>query len=447
MMAARARDELLALQHRDDPFDQDPGDLAELRLEAVRDYFAERVEQVPLLKRLASEQAITEIRNEADIVPLLFSHTTYKSYPHSFLKNQQWDRLQQWMRMVSTRPVNVDTSGIVDVDDWIGRLWQSGMKVATTSATSGKVSFLPRSDFDHAITDQYVLKSAPWLYGLKPDNSLHFYVLSFKGGSHMAAYTAPMFAKYFGRPDSTHYLYDTPLKVADLSAAGELRTRIAEGTATPSEISAAEAENTARSTDARARLSKMAREIIARRKEPMYVLALWGQLWMLVEQARADGIAEGEFHPSTVITGGGGVKGIPMPPDYQHQILGFFGDVHNRQSYGMSEMSWIMPSCEAKRYHQIPWIIPLLLDKSGESLVEQRDGVVEGRFGFIDVSFDARWGGLISGDKVQIDYRRCPCGRPGPTFLPSISRYSDVGDDRIGCAGTIDSYVRGALAE
>ena len=43
---------------------------------------------------------------------------------------------------------------------------------------------------------------------------------------------------------------------------------------------------------------------------------------------------------------------------------------------------------------------------------------------------------------------RCACGRHGPTILDPIVRYSQVtgGDDHIGCAVTIDAYVRGAMS-
>ena len=71
------------------------------------------------------------------------------------------------------------------------------------------------------------------------------------------------------------------------------------------------------------------------------------------------------------------------------------------------------------------------------------------RYGFLDLMYEGRWGGLISGDKVQVDYStHCPCGRRGPTILDTIVRYSQVtgGDDHIGCAGTIDAYVRGAMS-
>ena len=59
------------------------------------------------------------------------------------------------------------------------------------------------------------------------------------------------------------------------------------------------------------------------------------------------------------------------------------------------------------------------------------DGVVEGRFGFLDLLYEGRWGGLITGDKVTVDFKpRCPCGRPGPTLLDNITRFAQVGRGR-----------------
>jgi hypothetical protein len=187
--------------------------------------------------------------------------------------------------------------------------------------------------------------------------------------------------------------------------------------------------------------------IISLRHEPMYILGMWGQAWMVYQRAKERGVKGGDFHPETIISVGGGTKGMVYPDDYQEQILGFLGPVRTMQAYGMSETSWYPPRCPANRFHEVPWIMSFLLDRTGETLIEQREGVVEGRYACLDLSQEARWGGLISGDKVQIDYSSvCECGHPGPTFLPTITRYSDVGDDRIGCAGTIDGYVRGALA-
>ena len=78
-----------------------------------------------------------------DLVPLLFAHTAYKSYPQSFMDAGRWDRMGQWLQTLSTADVsNVDTEDVRDVDDWIDRLRAAGHMVMATSGTTGKVSFL-----------------------------------------------------------------------------------------------------------------------------------------------------------------------------------------------------------------------------------------------------------------------------------------------------------------
>ena len=91
-----------------------------------------------------------------------------------------------------------------------------------------------------------------------------------------------------------------------------------------------------------------------------------------------------------------------------------------------------------------PWVVPLILDKAGDNLLPEVDGEYEGRAAFFDLSIDGRWGGVISGDRVSIDFGPCACGAKGPSIRDNIVRYADLeGDDKIGCAGTVDAYVRG----
>jgi hypothetical protein len=57
---------------------------------------------------------------------------------------------------------------------------------------------------------------------------------------------------------------------------------------------------------------------------------------------------------------------------------------------------------------------------------------------------DGRWGGVISGDHIEVDYSPCKCGNRSPSITDNVYRYADLeGDDKIGCAGTVDAYVRG----
>ena len=116
------------------------------------------------------------------------------------------------------------------------------------------------------------------------------------------------------------------------------------------------------------------------------------------------------------------------------------------QGYGMQEASSGGRMNEWGRYELPGWIVPLLLDDTGEHLLDVREGQATGRMALFDVSIDGRWGGIISGDRVTIDFDPSPTGRPGPA-VTTIDRYSDLegGDDKLTCAGTIDSFVRGVV--
>ena len=95
------RQELLDSITRVDRYDRSPAELRPLRLEAARELFKERIEQIPVLRRRAQDSGVTEIRRLADLVPLLFSHTVYKSYPVALVEEKKWDRLLQWLKTLS----------------------------------------------------------------------------------------------------------------------------------------------------------------------------------------------------------------------------------------------------------------------------------------------------------------------------------------------------------
>ena len=98
-------------------------------------------------------------------------------------------------------------------------------------------------------------------------------------------------------------------------------------------------------------------------------------------------------------------------------------------------------------FRSAPWVMMLPLDAPGENLLDTSRGEIEGRAAFFDLSHSERWGGIISGDKVTVDFGQCACGHQGPTIGGEIRRYSDMlGGDKISCSGSIDAYVRGVTA-
>jgi hypothetical protein len=445
------REELLEAVTSPDVFDRPIPNIDAKQLEAAREVFAERRQQISVLRRRAEEAGISEIGSMDDLVPLLFAHTSYKSYPQSFMDAGRWDRMGQWLQTLSTADLgNVDLDGVQNVDDWIDRLRDAGHMVLATSGTTGKVSFLNHTRRDSELKRRHYRRISGWPQ-LQADNSRHVFFTGPSAGANSAIEAYHNNAAAWAKPGGVHFLTDEPLKLSEVSRMAALRHRMAEGTATPSEIEAAEREAKAKGERMSAALDDFVDMVLDHRHEPIVLTALWAQHMTIIERAYARGIKDGEFHPESLINAGGGLKGVVLPPDYKERVARFYGDVVRGNAYGMTELASTNPRCEHMRYHRPPSIIWLLLDQSGERLLGPADGeggVVEGRFGFLDLIYEGRWGGLISGDKVQVDFSEtCPCGRPGPTILDTISRWTQPGqDDHIGCAGTIDGYIRGALA-
>jgi hypothetical protein len=431
-------------------FDVPAAELGPQQLRGAQEVFEQRVDQITLLRRRAEDAGITRIRSLDDLVPLLFAHTVYKSYPQSFIDNGRWDRMLQWLGTLSVEKTdNVDLSGVANVDDWIERLHAAGHRVLVTSGTSGKCSFLNQSTADVQRKTRHFRHVTGWPYA-RPNNDREYFFLGPIKGANSAVEAAQIGALNWAKPGGVHALTDEPLKVSEISYVAALRKRMAEGTAGPEEIAQFEARAAGKAQENRARLHALAREILAHRHEPIFVLGLWAQYMTLIELARTQGVPDADFHPQSIIKAGGGVKGVVLPPDYKEQVARFVGNVHRPGNYGMTEMASMTARCEAARYHAPPGLIMLILDGAGERLLHPQEGrgsCVEGRFGFLDLLFDGRWGGVITGDKVTVDYaEHCPCGRQGPTLLDNITRFAQVGEeDHIGCAGTIDSYIRRSL--
>jgi hypothetical protein len=434
----------------DAAYDQPAGDLAPARLRAADELFQERRLQIPLLAKRADEAGIDKIEDFGDLVPLLFAHTVYKSYPQSFYDNGRWDRMLQWLDTLSVEDVtDVDVDGVTDVDEWLERLWDAGHAVIATSGSSGKCSFLNHTMRDRVRKTRHFKYSSGWPF-TQADGDHTYFWLGPSAGRTSAVEAFLANAENWGRPGEVFALSDEPLLISEISELAAFRTRMASGTATPDEIAAVEQRAHAKAERMQVDLAKFTEKILEYRDRPIFLSGMWSQHLMIIERARELGVGDGEFHPQSVIGAGGGVKGVVLPPDYKEQVALFYGDVVRPAVYGMTELAQPLPRCEAGRYHAAPGLVMLPLDESGERLLTSADavdGLVEARFGFLDLAYEGRWGGLITGDRVTVDFaERCACGRSGPTLLDDIGRFVQPGqDDHIGCAGTIDAYIRGAV--
>jgi len=437
-----------------DPYRQAPADLRALQLEAVRDLSAKRRAQIKVLERRAAEVGLGDVTELQQVVPLLFSHTTFKTYPESFVDHGRWSRMNVWLQTLSTRPVDVpDIEGVRDVDDWVARLRDAGHFVFTSSGTSGKPSFMNHTAADLEVSNRAMVTCMRNSHPAFRAGKRPVFVPFPRYGTHRMIEQVGNAVRAIGREGDIYFLSDEPATAGDTMRGARMRRAIANGTATPAEIAEFEAAGQRRQQRVGEDLSKLLDRLLECRHEPVFINGMWPLIYLLVQSSRKRGIADGDFHPDTVITIGGGLKGAKLPPDFREQVQRFFG-VPTRNyamTYGMVEMTGTAPySYEAEGYALPPWIVPLVLDKAGEKLLNPADGkgVVEGRFAFIDLLVEGRWGGIITGDKVTVDFS--PDRDDLRTaVVRDIARYQDLeeGEDKLSCAGTMEEYVRGAVED
>jgi len=430
-------------------YDVPHAEIREMQVAAINERFQQQRDRIKVLGFRAKEADISEIRSLDDVVPLLLPHTAYKSYPESFLTGEKWDRLTKWLSTVSSLPVDdVDTDGIADIDEWIARLGAGGIHASCSSGTTGKSAILPGSATDVEWTCQDGVMACCW--GANIEAAQDRVIFGIAPVAEMPRNIAMRDALQaaFGIPGRERFSYPIPpITMGSITRMITLRKAIADGTATPGQIAEFEETSELRQKAVDAAADICADALIEARHEKLYISGFWAALYGAAKVVRDRGFSGKDFHPENSCFIGGGLKGAVLPDDYREFVFETFNlsPEHNYQMYGMQEIQTSMPRCtKGGRYHVPPWLVCLPLDQDGEKLLPIGDGPVEGRAAFFDLSLEGRWGGVISGDRVEIDYGTCECGARSPSISDNIARYKDLeGDDKITCTGTVDAYVRG----
>src|SRR5690606_36607147 len=102
------------------------------------------------------------------------------------------------------------------------------------------------------------------------------------------AYAFRATAARFGREGAIHSL-EEPMLVADMIRAGEIRRRMADGTALPSEVAALEAEVADKAKRRNAQFEALIDKILEYRDESQIVTGGWATFWLMMTRARERG--------------------------------------------------------------------------------------------------------------------------------------------------------------
>ena len=434
----------------EDLWSLEPAIVIQIQLEHLKKRFNYFFPRIKALKKLATEQGISRIETLEDITPLLFTHTVYKSYPLSLIEKKCFHSLTQWLDKLTTHNLSIiDTSNCNTIDEWLECLeQQSDLQVVHSSGTTGKLSFLPRSE-----SEMENFKNAFYLFievltGVDGHvTNLPVFFPGYQNGRQLAqrvlGHYGPLLA---GSQDEYHTAFPGFMSADFMSLAGRVQAAKAKGELGKLQMIKAVTYNKGELLKLKRNRSKLLDQFFQNMIDNYQgkQVFLMGTFPTLIEAA-----FEGEkrglnsiFAPNSAIVTGGGMKEKIYSEDWYERTCAFYGVKAIRDGYGMTETTGYMPSCEFNHYHIYPFLIPFVLDpQNGTPL--PRIGSHTGRFAFYDLLTESYWGGFITGDEVTLHFTdQCNCGRKGPWLDKKIQRYSEKqnGDDKISCAGVQDAY-------
>ncbi|MFV8047926.1 hypothetical protein [Mycobacterium sp. 48b] len=403
---------------------------------------------VEALDKLASRQGVDTVAQIDDVVPVLFDHRVYKSYPLSLVEKRQFPRLSAWLdRLTSHDLRSIPLDGVDSVDGWLARLDEHGMIMGHSTGTTGKLSFIPRSRQEWPAWCNAYFECMRATVGVDLRKvQIPSIATGYRSGHQMMTKMGALFAAESAGGDANrHMLYDYPLSSDLLSLAGRLHAAEERGELDQLEIDPRILQERQhlieaarhRDEDMQNWFAKLAVEF---RGQRVMVGGTAADLVRLAMKGKGEGVVA-DFGPDSILVSGGGMKGFKDAPDnWRELLMDFFNANRIRSMYGMSETMVNAPQCEAGFFHVLPYVIPIILDEEANPL--PRHGVQTGRMALYDLLAETYWGGFISGDKVTVHWDSCECGWNSPRVAPDIVRFSDIvgGEDKITCAGTAKAY-------
>jgi len=441
----------------------DPGQLRELRRQAILANHAYYLEKIPVYRRFAQEEGIGELD---DIEPikhrLMFPDDLFKSYDQRWLDEKDFSRMNTWLSEIYHRRVSVDVTDISSIDGWIDRLAESGIRLVYSSGTSGNFSFVPRSaenlELLRTVSTFYL---APYLLSTKLGKPLQQRIvrlacrflppetfaragqrvglsdydvvfLDFSqgrtGNQSLEQELAPLFRKHT-------FLYQTDLSptVLRLATRGpkteEDRRQLL---ALQDVVIGQREQNYRRVIDS---LEQSTTE-----GQNAFMFGTPVQFKELCETIAAQGHGLTLNKGSLILFGGGwkSFTGEKIPRDLLLAMMSENLDLpadRIMEGYSMTEISAFTLRCDEGRFHIPPFIEPVLFDQELEVL-EGSD--LRGTFGFLDPLAISYPGFIISGDEIHFVDGPCACGLSGPAVTEiGRARHREVK----GCGGIMASLT------
>ena len=425
-------------------------DLEALQLAGLKWRFADLRDRIPMLKKLADSQEIAGIDELNAIVPLLFEHTMYKSYPPSLLENGRFVEINKFLSKLCTFDLStVDVSKCATIDDWMINMdRESPLLIMHSSGSSGTMSFLPTSKKEWDKFGRTLRVTFIQDFGDDPaacyEEDIYAIYPYFRHGGSGHVRQCEIFVKYFCETEDRLFTAYPGRMSSDLLYLGsKIQSSARKGKLHQLKISpnmlARQAEYEKIQREMPERLMAFFAEIVETLGgKRIFYSGAQNLLYNVTKIGQEMGLSH-VFAPSSIISTGGDWKGGEARPDsWREQICEFVGIEKTRMVYGMTEIGGLHNKCANDHYHFTPWVIPYVLNPDTSEVLPRR-GRTKGRAAFFDLGSETRWGGFITGDEIDIEWDTpCGCGQATVWAHDGITRLSAQrgGDDKISCAAT-----------
>ena len=250
----------------------------------------------------------------------------------------------------------------------------------------------------------------------------------------------------FSSRENSYQLPLDPITVGSIMGMITFRRRIADGTASPSEVAAFERLSTDRQTAMdTALVARAVDELIASRDQKLLLASMWSSLYQIAEGVHAKGFSGKDFQDDTALLSAAALRGRC----FQTTI----GSTSTRRSTCARSSSTTSTPCRSST-RRSPSVTPgATTCRRGSSCsgsmspVRSWSAPTARKCGAARAFSTCRLtgaGAVSSPATVSTSTSPGECGHYGPAIAQEIVRYADLaGGDKITCAGTIDAYVRG----
>ena len=432
----------------------DRDELHHYQLRGLQYRFAQLRDRVPMVTKLADKAGIDSLESLEDVIPLLFGHAIYKSYPPKLLEDYRFTDINRWLSKLSVHDLShIDVSGCESIDDWMDVMdEQSPLALCNTAAGRGNISFMPHSK--HEIERRVRAYQMDYLQNFGEENApgsgkpLHVIWPYFRkpGGGNTLDLDLTIKHLLDGDASRFHSCYPGAMSMDALYLSARLRAAQAKGEMDKVNIAPALLKRKEEFEQLNAEMPAMMDAFLERiaeelRGERVFLTGNWHLLHTMATKGLKKG-HENVFAEDSIIVTGGGARGITPPENWQKDVCRYVGIPRLKGLYAMTEILARNMACDSGNYHLAPWIVPFMLDPETKEPLP-REGEVTGRIAFYDLLADSHWGGFISGDQSTLNWNEpSPSGQKTPYLQGGITLFDEDkgGDDRISCAATAGAH-------